>query len=187
MHCHFYVLNFHIYRGSVRGGILPSARFVSLVVHGFQEGVEAPVTMMLAQFGQFIDHDVTSTMQPRSVNGSVPSCCRSTGTLHPSCLPIRVPRDDPWLAPLGVRCLEFLRSAPAQRRDCLLSWREQTNQATSYLDGSTIYSSSPKTSDKARVFQDGLLLYGRGNPRDDVCLRGALASQCVKPGDTRSG
>lgn len=46
------------------GGALPSARFVSLVVHGARAD-EAPVTMMLAQWGQFIDHDLTATAQPR--------------------------------------------------------------------------------------------------------------------------
>lgn len=101
--------------------------------------------------------------------------------------PIRVPIDDPWLAPLGVRCLEFLRSAPAQRRDCLLSWREQTNQVTSYLDASTIYSSSDRSSERSRLFSNGLLVYGRGPPRDDVCLRGAFDNQCVRAGDMRSG
>lgn len=46
------------------GELLPSARFVSLVVHGSRTD-EAPVTMMLAQWGQFIDHDLTATAQPR--------------------------------------------------------------------------------------------------------------------------
>lgn len=107
--------------------------------------------------------------------------------MHPSCAPIKVPTDDPWLSPLGIRCLEFLRSAAAQRRDCLLSWREQTNQVTSYIDASTIYSSNQRSSEKSRLFSSGLLLFGRGSPRDDVCLRGAIASQCIRPGDVRSG
>lgn len=116
----------------------------------------------------------------------MPRCCGST-ELHPACLTIRVPSDDPWLAPLNVRCLEFLRSAPAQRRDCVLSWREQINQATTYLDASTVYASNPRSSDSNRLFRDGLLLFGRGPPREDVCLRGALANHCIRPGDQRSG
>ncbi|XP_055315835.1 uncharacterized protein LOC129575793 isoform X4 [Sitodiplosis mosellana] len=172
-------------RQSTLGGPLPSPRFISLMVHGSKES-DSPVTLMLAQWGQFVDHDLTSTLQPRSVNGSVPQCC-GVSELHPSCAPIRVPTDDPWLAPFGIRCLEFLRSAPAQRRDCLLSWREQTNQVTSYLDASTIYSSSERSSERSRLFTNGLLLYGRGPPRDDVCLRGALANQCIRAGDLRSG
>ncbi|XP_036323381.1 peroxidase, partial [Rhagoletis pomonella] len=172
-------------RLSVEGGALASSRFVSLLVHGARDG-EAVVTLMTAQWGQLLDHDMTSTAQPRSINGSVPSCCGNTD-FHPSCFPIKVPLDDPWLAPLKVRCLEFLRSAPAQRRDCVLSWREQTNQATSYIDASPIYSNSVKSSDNARVFRNGLLVYGRGNPAEDVCHRGAIATQCIRAGDGRSG
>lgn len=174
-------------RRSIHNAQLPSARFVSLVVHGTRQE-EAPVTMMLALWGQLLDHDLTATAQPRSLNGSTPRCCgKSDDDLHPSCLPIKVPLDDPWLSPLGVRCLEFLRSAPAQRRDCLLSWREQTNQVTSYIDASPIYSSNPRTSDNARIFRSGLLLFGRGPPSEDVCFRAALANQCIRPGDARSG
>lgn len=172
-------------RRSVLGGPLPSARFVSLLVHGSRES-DSPVTLMLAQWGQFVDHDLTSTVQPRSVNGSVPQCC-GVAELHPSCAPIKVPRDDPWLGPLDIRCLEFLRSAPAQRRDCLLSWREQTNQVTSYLDASPIYSSSARSAEDSRVFENGLLLFGRGPPRDDPCLRGGFSSRCIRAGDSRSG
>lgn len=51
-------------RLSVTGSPLPSARFISLLVHGSDDG-EAPVTLMLAQWGQFIDHDIASTAQPR--------------------------------------------------------------------------------------------------------------------------
>lgn len=83
--------------------------------------------------------------------------------------------------------MEFLRSAPAQRRDCLLSWREQTNQVTSFLDASTIYSSSERSAERSRLFSNGLLLYGRGSPNSDVCLRGAFSNQCIRPGDLRSG
>ncbi|XP_062559057.1 uncharacterized protein LOC134223854 [Armigeres subalbatus] len=174
-------------RRTIANAPLPSARFVSLVVHGARQE-EAPVTMMLALWGQLLDHDLTATAQPRSLNGSTPRCCgRNDEGLHPSCLPIKVPLDDPWLSPLGVRCLEFLRSAPAQRRDCLLSWREQTNQVTSYIDASPIYSSNPRTSDNARIFRNGMLLFGRGPPSEDVCFRAALANQCIRPGDARSG
>ncbi|XP_023036150.2 uncharacterized protein LOC6651473 [Drosophila willistoni] len=171
-------------RSSTDGSPLSSSRFVSLLVHGSREG-EAPLTIMIAQWGQLLDHDMTSTAQPRSINGSIPSCCGGND-FHPSCFPIKVPLDDPWLAPLKVRCLEFLRSAPAQRRDCVLSWREQTNQVTSYIDASPIYSNSAKSSDNARVFRHGLLIYGRGNPAEDVCQRGAIATKCIRSGDGRS-
>lgn len=168
------------------GESLPSARFVSLVVHGYREE-EAPITMLLPQFGQLLDHDLTSTLGQRTINGSVPSCCRTDSQEpHPACLPIKVPRDDPFLSNLGVGCLEFLRSAPAQRRDCFLSWREQTNQVTSFIDASPVYSSNSQTADSLRTHRDGLLLFGRGPAREDPCLRGGFGS-CIRAGDTRAG
>lgn len=122
----------------------------------------------------------------RSFNGSIPRCC-GVSEKHHSCAPIKVPVDDPWLAPAHINCLEFLRSAPAQRPDCTLSWREQTNQVTSFLDASPIYSSNARTSDNARTFLNGQLMFGRGRPDEDVCHRGALSNQCIRPGDARSG
>lgn len=53
-------------RKSIDGGPLSSSRFVSLLVHGARDG-EAPLTLMLAQWGQLLDHDLTSTAQPRYV------------------------------------------------------------------------------------------------------------------------
>lgn len=74
---------------------------------------------------------------------------------HPSCLPIDVSRDDWLLGRFGVGCLEFTRSAPATRIDCDLGWREQMNQATSFLDASVIYGSDFETSDAIRTFRNG--------------------------------
>ena len=87
---------------------------------------------------------------------------------------------------MGVRCLEFLRSAPAQRRDCFLSWREQTNQVTSFIDASSVYSSNPRTADSSRTQRDGLLFFGKGPPGEDSCLRGGFG-QCIRAGDSRAG
>lgn len=121
----------------------------------------------------------------------MPNCCDNADAddafQHPSCLPIKVPSDDPWLAPLNIRCLEFLRSAPALRSDCVLTWREQTNQVTSFLDASPIYASQQRASDAVRTFADGRLHFGRGNPAHDVCQRHALSNQCIRSGDGRSG
>lgn len=51
-------------RSVVGDAALSSARFVSLLVHGTRDE-DAAVTLMLAQWGQFVDHDVTATAQPR--------------------------------------------------------------------------------------------------------------------------
>lgn len=74
---------------------------------------------------------------------------------HPECLPIAVNLRDSFYGPLGVRCLEFLRSGPAPKEDCEFGPREQLSQVTSYLDASMVYSSNAMTSDNLRIFRNG--------------------------------
>ncbi|XP_045476364.1 chorion peroxidase-like isoform X2 [Harmonia axyridis] len=191
-------------RRSKSGNQLPSARDISVRIHR-DRNVELPtVTLMFMQWGQFIDHDIVSTVKTRSFNGSIPRCCDRSGRrplppeiLHPSCLPIEVSSDDWLLGRFGIQCLEFTRSAPATRVDCDLGWREQMNQATSYLDASTIYGSDLDTADAIRTFRNGKLQYGRplGNgplnppdpPGGELCRSGALSTDCFEGGDGRFG
>lgn len=77
---------------------------------------------------------------------------------HPECFPIAVPHTDPFYGPRGVKCLDFVRSSPAPRDDCALGWREQMNQVSAYIDGSPIYASSARQSDKLRLFRNGKIL-----------------------------
>lgn len=69
-----------------------------------------------------------------------------------------MPRNDPFLSRFNVGCMEFIRSAPSTRIDCELGWREQINQATPYVDGSTIYGSDVDTADSIRTFRNGKYL-----------------------------
>ncbi|KAG5314392.1 PXDN protein, partial [Acromyrmex insinuator] len=76
--------------------------------------------------------------------------------IHPECLPIAVNLRDNFYGPLGVRCLEFLRSGPAPKEGCEFGPREQLSQVTSYLDASMVYSSNAMHSDSLRIFRNGL-------------------------------
>ncbi|CAG9093200.1 unnamed protein product [Plutella xylostella] len=188
-------------RRSVSGSPLPSAREISSLIHEDQN-IEAPgITHLLMQWGQFLDHDVTSSSQSRGFNGSVPRCCKDGGRdfvpkefMHPECLPIAVPASDPFYGPRGVRCLDFVRSSPAPRDDCALGWREQLNQVSAYIDASPLYGSSARKSDKLRLFRNGMLQYGRVQQRrpilpperrDELCRGGAVSTDCFKSGDAR--
>ncbi|XP_041978631.1 chorion peroxidase-like [Aricia agestis] len=188
-------------RRSIFGSTLPSAREISAAIHENKNVENFGITHLLMQWGQFLDHDVTSSSQSRGFNGSVPRCCIDGGRdfvpkefMHPECFPIPVPASDPFYGPRGVRCLDFVRSSPAPRDDCALGWREQFNQVSAYIDGSPIYASSARQSDKLRLFRNGMLLYGRvqfrrpASPldqKDELCRGGAVSTECFKSGDAR--
>ncbi|XP_046610472.1 uncharacterized protein LOC124300423 isoform X1 [Neodiprion virginianus] len=187
-------------RRSTNGTLLPSAREISSFIHQDHDIPLASVTHMLMQWGQFVDHDVTATGQGRAFNGTVPQCCLNGGGsfqppdfMHPECLPIPVPATDRFYGPLGVRCLEFVRSGPAPREDCGFGPRDQLSGVTSYLDASTVYGSNVQTSDSLRLFRNGLLQYGKIQSRkpllprqgSDLCRRGSLDTNCFRAGDGR--
>lgn len=83
-------------------------------------------------------------------------------------------------------CQEYMRSAIGLKPGCALGPREQMNFATTFLDGSAIYGSTPKSSEELRFLKSGLLKMDigsvlpqdEGNPncrsqpdRGDFCLR----------------
>ncbi|XP_043280345.1 peroxidase-like isoform X2 [Venturia canescens] len=187
-------------RRSVNGHPLPSPRDVSNIIHEDRNVSLDTITHMLMQWGQFVDHDITATAQSTGFNGQFPQCCLNGGMgfllpefMHPDCLPIPVSPQDSYLGPLGVRCLEFVRSSPAPRENCAFGSREQLTQATSYLDASMVYGSSVEHSDNVRLFRHGWLQYGllqahqpaSSLPETDSCRQGSVSTKCFKAGDGR--
>ncbi|XP_071637143.1 uncharacterized protein [Temnothorax longispinosus] len=187
-------------RRAKNGRALPSARDITTLIHENKDVPLASVTHMLMQWGQFVDHDLTATGQSRGFNGTIPRCCLQGGIgfqspefMHPECLPIAVNQRDNFYGPLGVRCLEFLRSGPAPKEGCEFGPREQLTQVTSYLDASMVYSSNAMHSDSLRIFRNGLLQHGRIQSRrpsflkreSDLCTRGSLSTTCFRAGDGR--
>ncbi|CAG0879788.1 unnamed protein product [Darwinula stevensoni] len=154
------------YRKSRTGEDLPVPRMVSSLVHRKRDRPSNSISLMLMQWGQFLDHDLTFTPQSRGFQASIPKCCQRGGrqaiepnSRHPDCYPMKVPANDSHFAQFGVTCLEFVRSSPSPRIDCPLGPREQTNQVTSYLDGSQVYGSTKEQEDQLRLFKDGMLRY----------------------------
>lgn len=66
-------------RRAVFEGKLPSAREISSSIHKDKNAENTGVTHLLMQWGQFLDHDMTSSSQSRGFNGSVPRCCKDGG------------------------------------------------------------------------------------------------------------
>ncbi|GBP76895.1 Chorion peroxidase [Eumeta japonica] len=94
-------------------GPLPSARDVSVTVHRSSYAHESTFTVMLAVWGQFLDHDITATALNKGANGSSLSCCDPSQPAHPECFPVQLDKEDPFYEDYNLTCMEFVRSAPA--------------------------------------------------------------------------
>lgn len=110
------------------GRPLPSAREISLKVHPPAPSANPSFTVMLAVFGQFLDHDITATAISQGTNGSSLSCCPAATHPHPECFPVEVGPGDPVYDVAGRDCMEFVRSAPAPQ--CKIGPRQQLNQVS---------------------------------------------------------
>ncbi|KAK7580575.1 hypothetical protein V9T40_001204 [Parthenolecanium corni] len=141
-------------RGGFESTSLPSARDVSTKIHRPVYQKDEDFTVMLAVWGQFLDHDITATALSRGVNGTPITCCDSK-IQHPECFPVRIKSDDPYYSKFNLKCMEFVRSAPALR--CSFGPREQMNQASSYIDGSMVYGNTESLANRLRTFNNGEL------------------------------
>ncbi|XP_046632725.1 peroxidase-like isoform X2 [Daphnia pulicaria] len=192
------------FRRSVQGGALPTARTVSALVHRHRNITTSQFTTMVMQWGQFLDHDLTSSSQTRGFNGSIPECCQKDGqgqadkeNRHPDCMPIEVSSDDAFYSKYNVTCLNFVRSSPSPSEGCLLGPREQINQITSYLDASNVYGSTDKYLSSLRLYSRGMLkcrdmMFRKAllpvleKPLNDECRSHSPNMHCFKGGDSRT-
>lgn len=117
---------------------LPSARNVSLSVHRPSYSIDPDFTVMLAVFGQFLDHDITATALNQGQDNEPIDCCLDPGDeAHPECFPVLLGPGDPNFDQYNITCMNFIRSAPAPTEH--FGPRQQLNQASAYIDGSVIY------------------------------------------------
>lgn len=133
-------------RKAASGADLPSAREVSLIVHKPSPSSNPSFTVMLAVYGQFLDHDITATALSQGLNGTSISCCPPSNA-HPECFPVPVSSGDPVFDVAGRTCMDFVRSAPAPQ--CKLGPRQQLNQVKAKLDRSSILLVSPINSNSS--------------------------------------
>ena len=70
---------------------------ICICLHNFRPNLQA--TLMVMQFGQFLDHDITLTLEiPES---EANDCCAEDGHYAPGCFPIFFADSDPTFANLG--------------------------------------------------------------------------------------
>ncbi|XP_067657746.1 peroxidase-like [Haliotis asinina] len=185
---------------------LPSARLVSTTVHTPSTNADrhASYTHMLMQWGQFLDHDITSTpTQQLSAGpyGFAVGCCGSgfpkggpldfgrripiTPFSRPQCFPIDIPQSDRHFK---STCMNFVRSVQVANADCQAAPVEQLNQITAYIDASQMYGSSQAEQNKLRTFVDGQLkMKSTHLPSDSKrsCTTPNSPSYCFLAGDHR--
>lgn len=127
---------------------LPSARNVSLTVHRPSYSVDPDFTVMLAVFGQFLDHDITATALNQGPDNEPIDCCSEIGERHAECFPVILTAGDPNYDIYNISCMNFVRSAPAPTGN--FGPRQQLNQASAYIDGSAIYGFTQEKVDSLR-------------------------------------
>lgn len=164
---------------------LPSARTVSLEVHRPYYKNDNKFSVVLAVWGQFIDHDMTATALSQNKNGTSISCCLDNNTVHPECFPVTLDSFDPYNR-YNISCIEFVRSAPAPT--CCLGWREQLNQVTSFIDGSAIYGVDEELVKKLRTNREGkLFMYLTEDNRTLLPPSDNLEDGCNRETEIRNG
>ncbi|CAG2105713.1 unnamed protein product [Medioppia subpectinata] len=192
-------------RVSVDGGDLPSAREVSCKLALDFDIPDRKFSLLVMQWGQIIDHDLTLTASTRATTGEGLHCCneearRATKIRHPACKPIIIPRDDPFYAQHNHFCNNFVRNAAGPKYDCNLGYREQINTLTHIIDGSMVYGSTEERAKFLRSGKNGKLRADKVNGyeflpfdtqnRSDECgipenLQRQRGYQCFVGGDVR--
>ncbi|XP_014241110.1 uncharacterized protein LOC106661888 [Cimex lectularius] len=165
---------------------LPSARDVSLGVHDQVDRQHSHLVATAAIWAQLVTNDLSLTPQMTGYNGVRLKCCGvEFADFHPECFPIRLPENDPIHG--GARCQEYTRSATAPRKSCTLGPREQVNEATAFLDGSSLYGTSTEENEQLRTFEGGKLLLPNGllPPSNSSDCRPSRNHRCFKSGDVR--
>uniref|UniRef100_A0A3Q2ZI23 Peroxidasin n=1 Tax=Kryptolebias marmoratus TaxID=37003 RepID=A0A3Q2ZI23_KRYMA len=165
---------FNLPRGATdrvhNGYRLPLPRLVSTTLIGTETITpDDRYTHILMQWGQFLDHDLDSTVvalsQSRFSDGQL---CVQVCTNDPPCFPVQFPPNDQRQLRSGARCMFFVRSSPvcgSGMTSLLMNSvypREQINQITSYIDASNVYGSSQHESEQVRdvASHRGLLRQG---------------------------
>lgn len=181
------------------GSELPSARLVSVHLARQHNAPEPRYTLMLMQWGQFTDHDLTLAASTRASTGQGILCCDGQKPInHHACLPILIPENDQFYGRFRQKCMHFVRNSPSPRTGCSLGHREQMNTLSQVQDGSNIYGSSPEKMKELRTFRDGkmktsivnnrvFLPFERSNASEDCSISEAEQRRfkCFVAGDSR--
>lgn len=177
-----------IRKTGVTGQQLPNPRTVSLASIKWSERSDAKASVMLMQWGQFVDHDLSlaATTPMLTPQGTSIDCCNRKLLLdprfkHPACISILLPDNDPFYSKFNVGCMNLVRNAPSPPIGCRLRAREQLNQLTHFMDASMIYGNDEQQALGLRQFQGGLLKSSRINGAEFLPFDGRIGEGCILP------
>lgn len=177
-----------IRKTGINGLTLPNPRTVSLATIRWSEKADTKTTVMLMQWGQFIDHDLSlaATTPMLTPQGTNIDCCNrkllnDPKFKHPACISVLLPDDDPFYARFNVGCMNLVRNAPSPPIGCRLRAREQLNQLSHFIDGSMIYGNDEQQAFGLRQFQGGLLKSSRINGNEFLPFDGRVGEGCILP------
>ncbi|XP_046565071.1 thyroid peroxidase-like [Haliotis rubra] len=177
------------------GSDLPNARSISNHVHFELSFLSVKHSVMVMQWGQFLDHDITGT-PVLTDNGSDIDCCDRTDSVlsdpDSPCFPINLPDGDFYFG--DGKCMNLVRSEAVSGTGTDSSNpRQQYNELSAFIDGSQIYGISDSEMAELRDTDSGsgLLKVGTNNllpegDSDDCFLDTSDSSNyCFKAGDSR--
>lgn len=153
---------------SITGQDLPNARLVSLIVFGEEDIPDPQYTIVNMQWGQIMTHDMSMQAGGTQSRRHSTRCCTddgktmAAGTMHQTCFPILVPKNDPAHSQTQTECMNFVRTLTDRDNNCLgsseLRPAEQLTTVTAYLDLSLVYGSSEQQNRPIRAFTGGRML-----------------------------
>ncbi|KOB76072.1 Oxidase/peroxidase [Operophtera brumata] len=154
-------------RMNKRGKPLPSARRVRTSLQTTGRVDKSRFTAAVAHYFEFIHRDVSFLNGSRDYLRNRQYCCQEAGKSDPRCIPISVPKNDPYLKVTDIRCLNFSRAQTFQESGCTpeIVPPEQINFQTPLLDLSTIYGVDKAALAKIRKGEYGMLILEKRNQR----------------------
>lgn len=165
---------------SVTGHLLPNPRYISNVVHSEDSYKDHGITIMLANWGQMVVHDINFGAPTLDEMGEPINCCaKPQNERHPACYVFDVPHGDSFYSQFNRSCLNFVRLTPGLRPNCPLGPREPMNIVSGYLDASLVYGSSSDESHGLREHKGGRLQAHAAHQK--LGLKDLLPAQTEKP------
>lgn len=163
----------HSIRKSVSGSELPNPRKIVQNVLLKAEKVSPPEkvpNMLTILLVLYLTHDLAHQIPvaPAEANQEIRCCAKgdkhvlSPAVSHSACLPISIPKDDPFYGPANIKCLSLVRAELATS-PTRVQFGEILNGATSYIDHSIVYGTDESEVSSIRSYSNGKLNLGSKN------------------------